>query len=231
MAEKGTTFGIGIGEIFKRGFIGWKSNIIPLTIAGIVPIAVSTGFSQFANQFAIENSLAQDVRWFIFNFIGWVIAGTLSYPWYVYALRAADGDPVRFGEPFEHPKKFLQQFIGTFWFFAGFVLGVRFFLLPAFAIIVFYAFYGFLIADTDKGGLHALGTSVRMGQGRRLGLFALSMIFIMFNFLGLVPGLGLEGVSFATRLILATLGLVITTSITLVSGAAIYRVFRGFLNE
>ena len=86
MAEKGTTFGIGIGEIFKRGFIGWKSNIIPLTIAGIVPIAVSTGFSQFANQFAIENSLAQDVRWFIFNFIGWVIAGTLSYPWYVLSL-------------------------------------------------------------------------------------------------------------------------------------------------
>ena len=70
-----------------------------------------------------------------------------------------------------------------------------------------------------------------MGQGRRLGLFALSMIFIMFNFLGLVPGLGLEGVSFATRLILASLGLVITASITLVSGAAIYRVFRGFLNE
>lgn len=228
---KQSTFGIGIGEIFSKGFKAWLPNFLPLMAAGILPVAVSTGFSQFANQFIIENSVAQDVRFFIFNFIGWVIAGTLSYPWYVYAIRAADGDPIRLGEPFETPKKFLQQFVGTFWFFAGFVLGIRFFLLPAFAILVFYAFYGYLIADTDKGGLHALGTSVRMGEKRRFGLFALSMIFMMFNFLGVVPGLGLEGLSFSVRLVVVSLGLLVTTSITLVCGAVIYRVFRGFLNE
>ena len=70
-----------------------------------------------------------------------------------------------------------------------------------------------------------------MGEKRRFGLFALSMIFMMFNFLGVVPGLGLEGLSFSVRLVVVSLGLLVTTSITLVCGAVIYRVFRGFLNE
>ena len=231
---KQSTFGIGIGEIFSKGFTGWKSNIIPLTLAGIVPIAVASGFSSFAQQFNDVETIVEGILWFAINFAGWVIAGTLSYPWYMYALRAVDGDPVVLSEPFETPKRFLYQFVGSFWFFAGFLFGIRFIVipfLPAILILVLYAFYGFLIADEGRTGFNALGTSIRMGEKRRIGLFAIALMFLMFNFLGLVPGLGLEGASFTLRLILASLGLVFTTSITLVSGAAIYRTFRGFLHE
>lgn len=231
MAES-VTFGIGIGEIFSKGFNGWKSNIVPLTLAGVVPIAISSGVSLFAQQFNDAATVRDGVLWFALNFVGWVIAGTLSYPWYVYALRAVDGDPVVLSEPFETPKRFLYQFVGSFWFFAGFLFGIRFVIipfLPALFILVLYAFYGFVIADEGKGGFTALGTSIRMGEKRRIGLFAISLMFIMFNFAGVVPGFAIEQPTL--RLIVATLGLVFTTSITLVSGAAIYRVFRGFLND
>ncbi len=233
MADQ-VTFGIGIGEIFSKGFKGWIRNIVPLTLAGVVPIAVASGFGFFAQQFNEVVTIRDGILWFTFNFIGWVIAGTLSYPWYMYALRAADGEPVNLAEPFETPKRFVAQFIGSFWFFAGFLFGIRFIVipfLPAILILVLYAFYGFLIADEGRSGINALGTSIRMGEKRRIGLFAIALMFLMFNFLGAVPGLGLLGASFAVRLGLVSLGLVFTTSITLVGGAAIYRVFRGFLHE
>lgn len=228
MAEQ-VTFGIGIGEAFKEGFNGWKSNIVPLAVGGVVPLAVTLAFSTWASEFNVDGQVQQDWRWFALNFVGWVLAGTLSYPWYMYALRAADGEEINLGEPFETPKRFLHQFVASFWFFAGFLLGIRFFLLPAIAVLVLYAFYGYLIADSDKGGTWALGTSVRMGEKRRIGLFGISVLFMIFNFFGLFPGVAVQQMTL--RPIVAVLGLVVTASITLVSGAHIYRVFRGFLNE
>jgi len=231
MAEK-VTFGIGIGEIFSKGFNGWKSNIVPLTVAGIVPLAMASAVSIWAQPFNEPDSPVGDlVIWFALNFVGWVIAGTLSYPWYMYALRAVDGEPVVLNEPFQTPKRFISQFIASFWFFAGFLFGIRFIIIPfipAILILVLYAFYGFLIADEGRGGLNALGTSIRMGEKRRIGLFAVALMFMMFNFLGIMPGVAFPQ---PVSLVVATIGLVFTTSITLVCGAAIYRVFRGFLDE
>jgi len=228
MAEQ-VTFGIGIGEVLSKGFNGWKSNIVPLTLAGIPPLAVTSVFSLWAQQFQVQGQIQQDFRWFLITFVGWVLAGTLAYPWYFYALKAADGEAIELGEPFEEPKRFLQQFVGSFWFFAGFLFGIRFFLFPALFVLVFYAFYGYLIADKGNGGFNALGTSVRMGEKRRFGLLAMALLFIFFNFLGIVPGFAIMEPTL--RLIVATLGLVFTTSMTLVGGASIYRVFQGFIND
>ncbi len=69
---------------------------------------------------------------------------------------------------------------------------------------------------------------LRLGERRRIGLFAIGGMLFVFNILGasgLAAGLNPLGYS------LAVVGLSVTTSITLVSGAAIYRVLQEKLNE
>ncbi len=222
MANDHVTFGISIPEIFTAGFNGWKNNIVPLTLAGLVTTGISTAASAQAATF--EQS---DFSWIIVNFIGWVIAGTAAYPWYVYALAAADGEKADLRAPFENTKRFLHQFVASFWFFAAFLLGIRYFLLPALLVLMLYAFYGYVVAESNKGGTYALGTSVRLGEKRRIGLFGIATLFLVFNLFGVMFGLAVEQP--VLRVVLSTLGLTITTSITLVAGAAIYRVLQGYL--
>jgi hypothetical protein len=87
-------------------------------------------------------------------------------------------------------------------------------------VIVFYVLYGYVIADgDDRGGLRALGTSVRLGHGRRIGLFSLIALFGLFNMCGALP------VGFAVNpftVALTILGLIITTNVTMVAGAHMF---------
>ncbi len=222
MANDHVEFGISIPQIFTAGFNGWKNNIVPLTLAGLVTTGISTAASaQAATYESVE------FNWILINFIGWVIAATAAYPWYVYALQAADGDKADLAAPFANTKRFAHQFVASFWFFAAFLLGIRYFLLPALLVLVLYAFYGYVVAESGKGGTYALGTSVRLGEKRRIGLFGIATLFMVFNFFGLLLGLAVEQP--VLRVVLSTLGLTITTSITLVAGAAIYRVLEGYL--
>ena len=60
---------------------------------------------------------------------------------------------------------------------------------------------------------------MRLGEGKRLGLFAFATLFLIFNlFGGIALGFGFS----ILNIVGAVIGMAITTSVTLVSGAAIY---------
>lgn len=235
MAEQ-VEFGIRIPDIFKIGFSGYVKNIVPLTLAAAVTLAVYGLFRFQAQQFLDDGA---DFRALVLDLAGLVLAATIAYPWYAYALQAARGEKVDLRAPFSAPKRFPHQAMGSFFFFAGVLAGVRWgaglFFLPAMMIAVLYAFYGYVVADTppdkkgQRGGFYALGTSVRLGENRRFGIFAIGLLFSVFNFFGAMFGLALEDPVAQYPVTIA--GLIITTSITLVSGAAIYDVLREKLDN
>ncbi len=223
MAEK-VEFGISIPNIFRQGVDGFRKNAVPLLLAASVILALLTGFGLWASQFETRSA-----SWFGIYLLSFILAGTLSYPWFTYALQAARGEKVDLQSPFDHPKRFAHQLVATLWFWAGFMLGVRFLSgIPSILVLILYAFYGYFVVEAGKGGSYALGASVRLGEKRRIGLFGIAVLFGVFNFIPLVIAFAIPQP--IVTAVISFVGLAISTSITLVSGGAIYSVLKGLRN-
>ncbi len=231
MAKEQVEFGINIPDVFAAGFKGYRNNIVPLTVGALVTLAVYAVFRIPAQQLFVDDKVWTSIA---VDLVGLLVSGTLAYPWYSYALKAARDEENPLGEPLAYPKRFLHQAGASFFFWAGILLGVRYPFLGipflSILILVLYAFYGYVIADTppDKEGMRgssfALGTSVRLTENRRFGLFAIACLFMIFNFFGAVAGIAV-GQSLENTIAgyaAAVVGLTITTSVTLVAGAHIY---------
>lgn len=210
-----TTFPIGIGEAFGAGWDGYKSNALGITLAGAVPLSilflarlVAAGIANPWTSFFTELALV-------------VVASSLALPWYRAALAAIDGEKFSFREQLQNFDRFKVLIGGSIYFWAAILLGFRYWSgLPSLLVLVLYAFYGFVVADSERGVIMSLSYSVFVGQGRRIGIFAIITLLLMFNFLAFLP-IGL-GVTVATPFLVFVL-LAITTSFSMVCGAAVYR--------
>ena len=123
--------------------------------------------------------------------------------------------------------------VASFWFWAGMLLAFQFRILgglPAVAITMAYAFFGFVVDERhDQGGLKALGTSVRIGDGRRFALLALVCLYSVVGFVvfllaaSAAVGVGLTGAAAS-----AVVAVMMTPFIafTLVAWASLYDVLR-----
>ncbi len=211
-------FPIPIPEMFRRGLRGYVANVVPLTLAAIATFLVYGAFAIPALQaFNDDNT----VRFLALNITGMVLASMVALPWFSYALNAARNEPIDIAAPFRDGTRFVDQLVASFWFWAAFLLGFQYLLtIPALFVAVLYGFFGFVVAERAVDGpLRALGTSVRLGDKRRIALFALLVLFFMFNFLSLLPlGIAVNPVTGVITLIT----LAMTTSITLVAWACLY---------
>ena len=169
-------FPLPISSMFRFGILGYVKNLVPLTAAASATLAVF-GFFRYWAQTAINDgrtfeSIALDL-------IGLILAGTISLPWFAYALDAARGKPIDWASPWRSGGQFAAQFVCAIFFWAAFLLGLRYlFGVPSLLAALFYGFYGYVVADrAAKGALRSLGTSVRLGTKRRVGLFAILALF------------------------------------------------------
>lgn len=219
MTTQDPTFGASFATIFMNGVRGYLKNIPALTVASAATLGTYLAFRLPAQRAFERDDVVASLG---LDMLGLLLASIVAYPWYSYALDAFDGERVDIARPFRDLGRFFAQFVASFWFWAGVLLGLRYLLgLPSIVVVIFYAFYGFVIADGESdSGLRALGTSVRLGEGKRIGLMALGAVFLIFNLFGAIA-VGFE-VS-ALTIVLAIVGLTITTSITMVAGAGVYR--------
>ena len=210
--------GFSVGEVFTIGIKGFLKNALILSAAALATLGTYAIFGIQANELRSDGKGVYAV---LIEVLGFVVAGAVAYPWYSYALDAADGKRVDVRKPFNHPIRFYAQGVASFWFAAAALLGGRYLLaLPSILALVFYAFYGYVIADGEDSGLKALGMSVRIGEGRRIVLFAMAGLFGVFTMCGFIAyGFGQQPIHWA----LAIAGLSVTSNITLIAGAAIYR--------
>ncbi len=222
MTAKNATFGVSFGEIFFSGVRGYFAHLAPLSAAGALTLGTYLVFRLQAQAALDADNLLRSI---LLDLAGLVVASIVAYPWYCYALDAQAGGPVDVGFPWRTFGRLRYQAVASLWFWAGVLLGLRYLLgLPAIVVVIFYAFYGFVVADgAADGGLMALGTSVRISEGRRIGLFAVAGVFFVFNLFGAIAlGVTVNALTVA----LAIAGLVVTTNITMVSGARLYRLLQ-----
>lgn len=218
MSDRSVRFGIGVGEMLRAGMTGYRANPIPLSIAGVATLGTYVAFRLPAAAQMRAGHLGVSIG---LDLLGLVAASVVAGPWHRFALAAADGRPVEATGGWFHTVR--AQTVASIWFWAAVLLGLRYLYgIPSLLAVVFYGLYGFVIADGLAGtGLRALQASARIGEGRRTGLFALAAVLILFNLAGALPlGYAVTPVT----LILASVGVVVTTNITLVGGARVYRV-------
>ena len=222
MTSQDSTFGASFGSIFLTGVRGYAKNLLPLSLAAAATLGIYLAFRFPAQDAFVDGNLVRSIS---LDLVGLVLGSIFAYPWYCYALDAVDGKPTDLRSPFRTPKRFLAQAVASFWFWAAVLLGLRYlFGIPSILAALFYAFYGFAIADgAEESGLKALGYSVRVGEGKRIGLFALAAVFLIFNMFGAIA-VGYEVTTLTIGL--AILGLVITTNVTMVAGARVYRLLQ-----
>lgn len=220
-------FPVPISELFQRGIRGYSTNTLPLTLAGLATFAVLA-----ATTFPVWGVENDDFRVLLVTTIGLIIASTASLPWFSYALNAARNEPIDIAAPFRDWSRFVDQLVCSFWFWAAFFLGFQYLRslfgpILFFLVLVLYSFYGFVVADRAvEGPLRALGTSVRLGEKRRIPIFAIMMLFLILNFFGAIPiGFGIN--PFTIALSMVTLGM--TMSITLVAWGCLYDILDDLL--
>jgi hypothetical protein len=221
-AETVEPFPLQPTAMFKAGVEGFLRAPIPLLLGAAITFGISVGmYLPFRDRISDNPGPPE----FLVMFAGFVLAGTGAYFWFSYALDAARGNEVDLAKPFRRWERLPAQFVASFWFWAGLLIGIPMMFLPALIVLVFYAFYGFVVVDRPElGGLKALGTSVRLGDKRRIALFAIAALALLFNFI--VPGLAFAIESSAVAVPIWLALLLVTTSITLVGGAALYDVLN-----
>ena len=214
-------FPLAPGEMFRRGVEGFQRNPVALLLAGLLSIAGYAVFGIPAQQMLDDGDRVPAL---ILNIVGLVLGGTLAHPWYVVALASDRGEKADLAAALRSGDRFFAQLVGSFWFWAAFILGIQYLAgIPSIVVLIFYSFYGFIVADLRYGGMRALGTSVRLGEGRRIGIFAIAAMYGVFNFAAFLP-LG-YAVNVGTIVLSAAVALV-TTSITMVAGAALYETLK-----
>lgn len=208
-------FPIGIGEAFGAGWDGYKAHFVAISLAA-APTWIVLVAAQIIGT-GVENPWTS----FFVQLLGVVLASTVALPWYRAALAAVDGTELSLRVGSTDVPRFRVLFGSSIYFWAAILLGLRYLNgIPALLVLVFYAFYGFVVADTERGVLMSLSYSVFLGQGRRIGVFAIGMMLIMINFLAFLPiGTGITPATQGLTLVL----LVISTSFSMVCGAAVYR--------
>ena len=221
------TFGIGVAEAFGRGVRGFAKRPVHLSVAAAVVLGTYLAF-RFPAQAAFDDGdIAASIG---YDLAGLFLSSVVAVPWYSYALDVARDREIDVARPLVRMSRFKAQAVASFWFWAGVLLGLRYlFGLPSIIVVLFYAFFGFVVADdAAEGGLKALGTSVRLGEGRRMGLFALAGLLLLFNIVGAIAvGFEVTGLTIA----IAAVGVIVTSSITMVTGAVIYLVLTESLGE
>ena len=220
MAEpKIKPFPIPISAMFQRGLRGYVANVVPLTLA-----AVAT-FGVLAVSVILVWGEENEFRLRAVTTLGLILATTAALPWFSYALNAARNEPIDIAAPFRDGTRFVDQLVCSFWFWAAFFLGFQYLRslwgpILFFLVVVLYAFFGFVVADrTVQGPLRALGTSVRLGEKRRIALFAIWVLFFLFNFAAALPiGWDVNPLTVVIALII----LAVTASISMVAWACLY---------
>jgi hypothetical protein len=221
-AETVEPFPLQPTAMFKAGVQGFLRAPVQLLFGAMITFGISVGmYLPFRDRISDNPGPPE----FFVMFVGFVFAATGAYFWYSYALDAARGNAVELAKPFRTWERLPAQFVASFWFWAGLLIGIPMMFLPALIVLIFYAFYGFVIVDRpDLGGLKALGTSVRLGDKRRIALFAIATLALLFNFI--VPAMAFTIKSSAVAVPIWLALLLVTTSITMVGGAALYDVLN-----
>ncbi len=202
--------------IVGRGIDNYKKSFLPASAMGLA-VLVLYGAARITAQSAVDsNDLGVA---FAIDAVGLVAATILALPWFRLALRT-EWEIEADAQSELSDLKWGSMVVAALFFWAGILLGIRYMVgIPSIFMLIWYGLFGFAVAAGVSPGLKALGTSVRLGQGRRRTVAAVAFVLALFNLLGLLPiGAGVNAITIVGAVLLLT----VTTNVSLGAGAHLF---------
>ncbi len=198
------------------GLRTYRAVFLPGTAMAVAVLGVFGVARATAAAMASEGDLVVAL---LVDLLGLLAATVVALPWFRVVLAAARHRPTSMAEAIQ-PHGLGAMFGAAFFFWAGVLLGVRYLLgIPSIFVLLWYGLFGYAVADGETSGMRALGTSVRLGQGRRAIVGAVALVLMLFNLVGaLAIGVQQTPVTIAITLVL----LAVTTNISMGVGAELY---------
>lgn len=201
-----------VPSIIGRGFATVRGALWVRILYAAVVLSVAGSARLYAQSFVDDGQILVPM---IIDFLGMSLATVLALPWFRIVLSTERGT-----EEAGTTLAWGAMAIGSAYLWGGIFLGLRYLLgIPSIFVLIWYGFLGFAVADGATSGLKALGTSVRIGQGRRGVVGLLAAVLLIFNLFGAFPLAA--GVNPATGLATVAV-LAITTNISMGAGAHLY---------
>jgi uncharacterized membrane protein len=198
------SYGIPIAESIRFGWDTFKKNleiILLIEFAALVAVSVVNAGSAVMEDISSFHEWGMWVADFVLGMI--IHFGALKV-----ALRLRDGEKVEFANMFD-------GFAVLAPFLAAAVLtklavgfGLMFLIVPGIVIAVRFCFFGFLLADAERGPIEAIQRSIEITRGRGLDLFFFGMAVFGLNILGLMA---------------FGIGVFVTIPVSFLAGAYVYR--------
>ncbi len=204
-----------IPAIVGKGIDNYRRALVPATAMAFVVLAVFGVARVIAQRFVDDGNL---LAAFVIDFAGLSLASVIALPWFRLALQVERGKPAAMPSP--SSLEWGSMVVATLFFWGGVMLGIRYMVgIPSIFVLIWYGLFGYAVATGVGPGLRALGTSVRLGQGRRWTVALLALVLAFMNLLGLLPiGAGVNPVTVTATIVL----LAITTNVSMGAGAHLF---------
>jgi uncharacterized membrane protein len=196
--------GIPIAESIRYGWDTFKKNlelILLIEFAAVVAVAIVNGASGIMERIGGFHEWAMWIANFVLSMI--IHFGAVKI-----ALKYRDGEKVEFANMFDGFAVLAPFIAASVLTDMAIGFGLMFLIVPGIIIAVRFCFFGFVLADAERGPIEAIQRSIRITEGRGLDLFLFGMLLIGLNVLGLMVLL---------------IGVFVTLPVSVLAGAYIYR--------
>lgn len=198
---------LDIGDAFRAGWRGFIANIVPLIVVALIVWVVSGLVNLWANQTA---GLVQ----FLWQVLAFFVSQVVSIVWIALALAIIDGRDISADSLLPSGGVLLSYIIASFLFTLMLAVGLVLLIVPGLIVAVVFGLYGWAVVDKSLDPMEALRHSSRITQGNRWQLFGFILVAIALNIVGVL---------------LLIIGVLVTSAITLIAAAHVYRQLDGTL--
>ena len=191
-----------IGEAVAAGWQRFWPNILPMAAFALIVWAVNGVFQ------ILQRDANAGVR-FVLSLISFVISQLVAIGWIKIALDITDGRPVNAQAVIDKFRLVLPYLVAALVYAVMVGLGLILLIVPGIILAIVFAFYGFHIVDTGSTNpVEALRRSADITRGHRWQLFLFGLLLLGINILGIL---------------LLIIGVLITSGISLLAVAHVYR--------
>jgi uncharacterized membrane protein len=198
---------LDIAEAFRAGWRGFVANIAPLLIVALVVWVVTAVFNVRANQ---SPAVVQFVLGVVSFFVGQVVA----IVWISLALAIVDGREITTDTLLPSGATLVSYIIASLLFSLMFAIGLVLLVVPGIMVAVALGLYGWALVDKGLDPIEALRHSSRITSGNRWSVFVFLLAALALNIVGVL---------------LLVVGVLVTSAVTLIAGAHLYRQLDGSL--
>lgn len=198
---------LDIGEAFRAGWRGFIANIVPLIVVALIVWVVTGLVNVWANN-------TGGVAGFFWSVVGFFVGQVVGIVWISLALAIIDGREITADTLLPSGGTLLSYIIASLLFSVMFGIGLVLLVIPGLIVAVIFGLYGWAVVDKSLDPLEALRHSSRITSGNRWQLFAFILVAIVLNIIGLL---------------LLIIGVLVTSAVTLIAAAHVYRQLDGTL--